>query len=237
MKWIQEKNQAFQINNRNNSFSLDDNDINDNKPNFYIDNQNNINIIYNDGEDYLFDYISYDKLIQSNPLFDFMNNSIESKFDLNLYSSIININEANYETALKFIFSANKLILSNIKSLLTESYTRGYELLIKNQQLCLLEQIIEYKQYHLNDEIYLNEMTKYWDRGFDMIGQEDPGLYEKFLSIRALVLPIEKEFEKYMILSKIYRKKGMFNQCERILNRINKKLCDNNENEGDLKYF
>ena len=154
MKWIQEKNQAFQINNRNNSFSLDDNDINDNKPNFYIDNQNNINIIYNDGEDYLFDYISYDKLIQSNPLFDFMNNSIESKFDLNLYSSIININEANYETALKFIFSANKLILSNIKSLLTESYTRGYELLIKNQQLCLLEQIIEYKQYHLNDEIY-----------------------------------------------------------------------------------
>ena len=80
-------------------------------------------------------------------------------------------------------------------------------------------------------------MTKYWDRGFDMIGQEDPGLYEKFLSIRALVLPIEKEFEKYMILSKIYRKKGMFNQCEQILNRINKKLCDNNENEGDLKYF
>ena len=185
----------------------------------------------------MFDYISYDKLIQSNPLFDFMNNPIESKFDLNLYSSIINIKEANYETALKFIFSANKLILSNIKSLLTESYTRGYELLIKNQQLCLLEQIIEYKQYHLNDEIYLNEMTKYWDRGFDMIGQEDPGLYEKFLSIRALVLPIEKEFEKYMILSKIYRKKGMFNQCEQILNRINKKLCDNNENEGDLKYF
>ena len=106
MKWIQEKNQAFQINNRNNSFSLDDNDINDNKSNLYIDNQNNINIIYNDGEDYLFDYISYDKLIQSNPLFDFMNNPIESKFDLNLYSSIININEANYETALKFIFSA-----------------------------------------------------------------------------------------------------------------------------------
>jgi hypothetical protein len=29
----------------------------------------------------------------------------------------------------------------------------------------------------------------------------------------------------------------MFNQCEQILNRINKKLCDNNENEGDLKYF
>ena len=164
-----------------------------------------------------------------------MNNSIESKFDLNLYSSIININEANYEIALKFIFSAKKLILSNIKSLLTESYTRGYELLIKNQQLCLLEQIIEYKQYHENDEIYLNQMTKYWDRNLDMIGQEDPGLYEKFLSIRSLVLPIEKEFEKYMILSKIYRKKGMYNQCEQILNRIDKKL--HNENEGDLNFY
>ena len=107
---------------------------------------------------------------------------------------------------MKFIFSAKKLIISNIKSLLTESYTRGYELLIKNQQLCLLEQIIEYKQFHDNDEEYLDQMTKYWDRSLDMIGQEDPGVYEKFLSIRALVLPIEKEFEKYMNLSKIYRK-------------------------------
>ena len=198
-----------------------------------INNQDNNNMIYI--EDPL-DYVSYDKLINSNPIFSFMGNSIETIFDLNLYSSIININENRFEIALQYIFSAKKIILSNIKSLLTESYTRGYELLIKNQQLCLLEQIIEYKQFHENDEIYLDQMAKYWDRGLDMLGQEDPGIYEKFLSIRALVLPIEKEFEKYMNLSKIYRKKGMYDQCEQILNRINKKLFEK-EDEGNLDFY
>ena len=199
-----------------------------------INNDNNNIIINNENEESI-DYISYNKIINTNnPLFSFMRNSIETIFDLNLYSSIININENKYETALKFISSAKKIILSNIKSLLTESYTRGYELLIKNQQLCLLEQIIEYKKFHEDDENYLNQMIKYWDRGLNMAGIEDPSIYEKFLSIRALVLPIEKEFEKYMNLSKIYRKKGMYNQCEQILNRMNKKLF---EDEGNLNIY
>ena len=77
-------------------------------------------------------------------------------------------------------------------------------------------------------------MAKYWDRSLEIVGQEDPGIYEKFLSIRALVLPIEKEFEKYLNLSKIYRKKGMYQQCEQILNRINKRLY---AEEGNLNFY
>ena len=169
------------------------------------------NIVYT--EDYL-DFISYDKLIKNNPkLINIISNPSESLFDFNLYSSIININDNQFENAEKFIFSAKKIILANIKSLLTESYTRGYELLIKNQQLCLLEQIIEYKRYHDGDENYLDEMVKFWDRGLDIAGENDPAVYEKFLSIRALILPIEKDFEKHMKLSKIYKKMGMYNQC------------------------
>ena len=216
---------SYIIPKENNVPNNNNNIINTNTTN--INNRNNSNnninnIIYNEEP---IDYISYDRLVNN----IFIDNSIGVKFDLNLFSSIININENNYETALKFIFSAKKIILSNIKSLLTESYTRGYELLIKNQQLCLLEQIIEYKQFHENDENYLDQMIKYWDRSLDMVEQDDPEIYEKFLSIRSLVLPIETEFEKYMNLSKMYRKKGMYKQCEQILNRINKKLFNNDE--------
>ena len=220
-------------NKKNNNIIIINNDniSNNNENNNIINNNNNNN---NDIEENI-DFISFNKIINTNnSSFAFMRNSIETIFDLNLYSSIININESKYETALKFISSAKKIILSNIKSLLTESYTRGYELLIKNQQLCLLEQIIEYKQFHENDTNYLDQMVKYWDRGLNMAGIEDPNIYEKFLSIRALVLPMEKEFEKYMNLSKIYRKKGMYNQCEQILNRMNKKLF---QNEGSLNMF
>ena len=199
-----------------------------------INNNNTINIninennIYNNEQIQLFDFISYDKVINNNPIFNFMDNNSENIFDLNLYSSIINIYDGKYDNALKFIFSAKKIILSDIKSLLSESYTRGYELLIKNQLLCLLEQIIEYKQYHNNDENYLNQMVNFWDKGLQMVGKDDPSIYEKFLSLRSLILPIEKEFDKFMNLTKIYRKMGLYEQSEKILMRIQKKLNLNN---------
>ena len=194
---------------------------------------NNINNTININENNIFnneqiDYISYDKIINNNSVFNIIDNIPETIFDLNLYSSIINIYDAKYDNALKFILSAKKFILSDIKSLLAESYTRGYELLIKNQLLCLLEQIIEYKQFHDNDSNYLNQMVNFWDQGLRMLGRDDPSVYEKFLSLRSLILPIEKEFEKYMDLSKIYRKMGMFEQSERILKRIQRKLNLNN---------
>ena len=54
-----------------------------------------------------------------------------------------------------------------------------------------LEQIIDYKQNHLNEKPYFNHMVKSWNKNLDIIGQEDPYIFEKFLAIRSLVLPIE----------------------------------------------
>ena len=213
------------INQTYNNIIVNEPIINNNNNILHINDNNNNNIIVNNEQ---FDFISYDKIINNNSIFNFIENSLETIFDLNLYSSIINIYDGKYENAYKFILSAKKLILSDIKSLLSESYTRGYELLIKNQLLCLLEQIIEYKQFHNNDENYLNQMVNFWDKGLEMVGRDDPSIYEKFLSLRSLVLPIEKEFEKFMNLAKIYRKKGLYGQSEQILFRIQKKLNLNN---------
>ena len=210
------------ISNQNYNIIVNEPIINNNNNLIYIDDNNNFN------NEQLFDFISYDKIINNNKLFNFIDNSTETIFDLNLYSSIINIYDEKYENALKFILSAKKIVLSYIKSLLSESYARGYELLIKNQLLCLLEQIIEFKQFHNNDENYLNQMVNFWDKGLEMVGKDDPSIYEKFLSLRALILPIEKEFEKYLDLSKIYRKMGLYDQSEKILTRIQKKLNLNN---------
>ena len=125
------------ISNQNYNIIVNEPIINNNNNNLiYIDDNNNFN------NEQLFDFISYDKIINNNKLFNFIDNSTETIFDLNLYSSIINIYDEKYENALKFILSAKKIVLSDIKSLLSESYARGYELLIKNQLLCLLEQII-----------------------------------------------------------------------------------------------
>ena len=215
------KTDPMSLVNQNYNIISNESIVNNNHINYL--NMNNINDISNEQ----IEFISYDKIISNNPIFNFIDNPPETIFDLNLYSSIINIRDEKYENALRFIFSSKKIILSDIKSLLAESYTRGYELLIKNQLLCLLEQIIEYKQLHDNDENYLNQMVNYWDQGLNMVGKDDPSIYEKFLSLRALVLPIEKEFEKYMDLAKIYRKMGMYDRSEKILMRVQKKLSLN----------
>ena len=96
---------------------------------------------------------------------------------------------------------------------------RGYELLVKNQLLFQLEQIIEYKQYHEKDEDYLKEMISIWDKNLSNIGK-DPAIYEKILALRSLILPLEDEYGNYLNLAKIYRKLNMYEQSEKILNRV-----------------
>jgi hypothetical protein len=80
-------------------------------------------------------------------------------------------------------------------------------------------------------------MVKSWNKNLDIIGQEDPYIFEKFLAIRSLVLPIEMEYNKYMDLVKICRKLNLYNQSEKILLRLKKKLNIKDEigQSNDLK--
>ena len=93
-----------------------------------------------------------------------------------------------------------------------------------------LEQIIDYKQNHFGNIPYFNNMVKLWDKNLDTIG-EDVYLYEKFLAIRSLVLPINQEYSKYMNLVKICRKLKMYSKSEKILLRLKNKL---NINDDDI---
>ena len=181
------------------------------------------------------DFIAYNEVISKNPNFSFLEGNSEILFDLDLYSIILNINNGQFDIALRFIDSAKKIIVGGIKSLLSESYVRGYELLVKNQLLFQLEQIIEYKQFHENDEDYLKQMVSIWDKNLSIIGK-DPAIYEKILALRSLVLPLEDEYGKYINLSKIYRKLNMFEQNEKILKRINDQLKLNGFNLATTNY-
>ena len=169
------------------------------------------------------DFIAYHEIISKNPDFNFLEGNSEILFDLNLYSIILNINNGQFDVALRFIDSAKKIIVNGIKSLLSESYARGYELLVKNQLLFQLEQIIEYKQFHEKDQNYLKQMVSLWDKNLNIIGK-DPDIYGKILSLRSLVLPLEDEVGKYINLAKIYRKLSMYEQSEKILKRLKAQL-------------
>ena len=172
-------------------------------------------------------FICYNDIINNSPSLNFLCNQDEIIFDLNLYSSIIQIKNKEYNLALQYIAEDKKMVNSRIKSLLGESYIRGYELLIKNQLLFNLEQIIDYKTNHDNDNMYLEKLINSWDKSLENIGK-DPVNYEKFLAIRSLILPIEIEFDKFMNFAKMLRKIDFYEKSMRILNRIKKKMEINN---------
>ena len=66
-------------------------------------------------------------------------------------------------------------------------------------------------------------MVNKWNQNLDIIGQ-DPYIYEKFLAIRSLVLPIDQEYNKYIDLVKICRRLNLYLQGEKILIRLKNKL-------------
>ena len=223
---IKQINNNFVKNNRRRTTIGDNNNninnININNLNNNLNNSNNISILNQEI------FVSYNELINGDENLGFLANNEDLIFDLNLYSSVLNIECGKYQLALEYISTARKLILSRIKSLMSESYVRGYEILIKNQMLFNLEQIIDYKLNHQNETLYFNQMVRGWDKNLESLG-EDPFIYEQFLAIRSLVLPIEKEYSKYMNLSKMCRKLELYKQSEKILARLKKKLKLNDD--------
>ena len=151
-------------------------------------------------------------------------------FDYNLYNAITFIHENNFNEAKNFIEKAKNDIFSKIKSLLLESFVRGYDCLVKNQMLYQLEEIITYKEQYPNDNNFRKEMIDQWDRRLEIIGN-DPSIFERMLSIRSIVLRIDEDWKNYIKLAKIFRRLNLFEQSEKLLNRIKKKVkILNNDN-------
>ena len=175
-------------------------------------------------------FMNYKKIITEKGKLKFLENNEDILYDLNLYSAILNIENSRYDLANKYIFEAKKTILSRIKSLLNESYVRGYELLAKNQLLFNLQQIIDYKQNHFGDKAYFKQIVNLWDKNLNIIGN-DINIFENFLAIRSLVLPIEQDYVKYLDLVKICRKLNFFNKGEKVLLRLKNKLNESRNKE------
>ncbi len=150
-------------------------------------------------------------------------------FDYNLYNVITFIHENKFNEAKNFIDKAKNDILLKIKSLLLESFVRGYDCLIKNQMLYQLEEIINFKEHYSNDNNIRNEMIKQWDKRLEVIGN-DPSIFERMLSIRSIVLRIDEDWKNYIKLAKIFRRLNLFEQSEKLLNRIKTKVKVLNNN-------
>ena len=154
-------------------------------------------------------------------------------FDYSLFNIILSINQKDYQNANKHILNAQENIHSRIKSLLLESYARGYELMIKDQMLFQLKEIIKFNKDHFNDLEYKKNMIYQWDKRLNIISK-DPSIFERMLSIRSLVLNINEDYINYLKLAKIWRKNNKFEQSKKVLERMKYKLNDLENNNLDI---
>ena len=179
------------------------------------------------------EYLSYNELILKNV--NLFNKIDQAKiFDLNLISSIVNIIEGNFEVAKKYKEDAKDLILYKLKPLLKESHSRGYALLINNQQLSYLEDIIEYKENHEGDLNYLKDMKQIWDKSFSQISFE-PLFCRRLLFLYRFIFPKKDIFTAKIKFGNILRKYHFYEQSKIIFQKIKNMLKEIIIKEKDKK--
>ena len=137
---------------------------------------------------------------------------------MNLIASLVNVMEGNFDVARKYKEDAKELILFKLKPLLRESQSRGYSLLINNQQISYLEDVIEYKENHDGDLDYLEDMKHLWDKSFNQISFE-PLFCRRLLFLFRFIFPKKDLFTTEIIFGNILRKYGFYEQSKTILKK------------------
>lgn len=142
-------------------------------------------------------------------------------YEKNFFSSVLSIKEERYSDARVYIETCRNVINEKVKTLLSESYERAYNLLLQNQHLYELEELISFKTGDSN--MSKERLVKNWEERLEIVC-DDGKDYERILSIRSLVFDIEEDLEKYLKFAKIMITHHQFGTCLNVLNRLDKKL-------------
>ena len=146
----------------------------------------------------------------------------EEEYEKNFFEAVLAIKEENYSSAKVFIEKSRNFIDDKIKTLLSESYSRAYKLLLENDHLYELEEIILMRT-DSSKKLTKEKLKLKWDKRFEIV-DEDIKTYDRILAIRSLVFPLEEDYEKHLDLAKICRREDRFTNCLNVLNRLNRKL-------------
>ena len=152
----------------------------------------------------------------------------EEEYEKDFFQAVLAIKEENYPLANIHIEKARSFIDDKIKTLLSESYSRAYKLLLENDHLYELEEIILMRT-DSSKKLTKEKLKFKWDKRFEIV-DEDIKTYDRILAIRSLVFPIEEDYDKHLDLAKICRREDRFTSCLNVLNRLNRKLGDFQKN-------
>lgn len=170
-----------------------------------------------------------------NKMDDYINVMKEDSANKYFFNAILNVHRCNYGLSGENIRNARELLSNEITSLINESYSRAYDVVVRIQMLSDLEEIIEYKQ--LDDNNPRKRLLRAsWDkRLYHCQGNVD--IWQRLLNVRSLVIEPEEDLEARIKFANLCRKSGRIVLAEKTLSSLKKntvqlKPVAGNGNEG-----
>ena len=138
--------------------------------------------------------------------------------DRSFFGAILSIHRNQFVDAQAHIDNARSGLVTELSSLLGESYTRAYSVVVRVQMLAELEEIIQYKE-SVNNTSKQERMRLMWTKRL-MGCQRNVEVWQRMLKVRALVISPPENAEMYIKFASICRKSGRTGLAEKALNSL-----------------
>ncbi|KAG0659340.1 hypothetical protein C6P45_001859 [Maudiozyma exigua] len=138
--------------------------------------------------------------------------------DREFFSAVLCIHDNNFGDAENHIFNARDLLVTEISALISESYNRAYNVVVRSQLITELEEIIVYKKAPQNSEarVFLKET---WNKR--LLGcQRNVDVWQRILKVRSLVIKPKQDMQIWIKFANLCRKNNKLNLAEKALNSL-----------------
>lgn len=145
--------------------------------------------------------------------------AIRSDESKDYFRAILYTHRAQRHLALKHITRARDMLDSELTNLISESYSRAYDLMVRTQMLSELEEALAYKTDYFDQPDRQATMRATWMKRLKGC-QPDVEVWQRILSVRSIVLTPADDTETWIKFANLCRKSGRMVLAEKTLNSL-----------------
>ncbi|KAH8170261.1 FAT domain-containing protein [Sarocladium implicatum] len=136
--------------------------------------------------------------------------------DRSFFGAILALHRNHYREALACVQQAREGLDTELSALVSESYNRAYQVIVRVQMLAELEELVVYKQ---SDEKKQAVMRRTWETRLKGC-QRNVEVWQRMLRLRALVMPANENMHMWIKFSNLCRKSGRMGLAEKSLKSL-----------------
>ncbi|PWN43039.1 putative TOR1-1-phosphatidylinositol 3-kinase [Ceraceosorus guamensis] len=154
-----------------------------------------------------------------NDMEDFTSSMRSDSSERSFFRAILAVHRGFRGSALKHVTRARDALDSELTALVTESYTRAYDLMVRTQMLSELEEALTYKTEFKDQPDRQATMRATWMKRLKGC-QPEVEVWQRILSVRSVVLTPRDDTDTWIKFTNLCRKNGRMVLAEKTLNSL-----------------